>query len=324
VSSTQPESVSVPDGHAVTIYAVRSTPCIEASAMGLLLAHLGFGGDDPAEVLELVGRAVAELEKKRSDPPTMLFVDETSQVSDLFEPATPKSRELGIGIVWTVCQDGLLPVLENATQKERLLEHFRAASFAQQWLIVDDQWRTDEAFESELRSLNISLLQWDPSGPFLAEVRRPDGRCLCGFVTRKLVAAAEGKARPLHRAPLLRSRLLDAVAHGASPSFYEELLARHSPLLFFADANRAPRMMTWPDVDTPFLPVFADLPSANRAASELGMEPGTVGIGALPARKMIAWASNAKFGIALGVYPDEGKVLYLVLDVPTIAKLAAQ
>jgi hypothetical protein len=314
------DNVIVPEGHSVTAWVARPTPGIECSGAGLVLAHFGLGGDDPDEIFGLVDATITELERKGESSKTE-FVDDAQSIGDLFVPAKPKTRDVGLCVMWTVRQDGLAATLHNPALGKLLVERLGRAAFVRQWVVVDEQWRRDDAFESALRALEIEIVHSTSTGPFLVEVWRPDGRCICGLVRSQPNAAAPGGARSLHRAPRLRRHLLEALSRGASTSFYDELLAREFPLLFFADANRAPRMMGWPGQASPFLPVLPDLASLHRASQELGLAPGSFAVAALRPRELFQWASQSSFGVALGVYADEGQVRYLALDAPTIGSL---
>jgi hypothetical protein len=316
-------SIVVPAGHFVTVYKAQPEPCVQACATGLILAHFGFGGDDPEEIIGAFEKVGMDLESKRAAPPTTHFVHEPRVISDLFAPKIPATQEVRGGVVWTVCQDGLWPMLQDQTRTNKLLSCFRRLSFTRQWLITDDQWRVHSTLHSSLKELGIGVYQSAPADPFLIEVRRPDGLCIYGFVVRNLIPAPSGGPRPLFRAPRLRRLLLEATAHGATGSFYEELLARKSLLLFSVGMNKAPYMMSWAGEKSPLLPVFADLGSIDRTARELGRSPQSFGIAGLDPKELFDWAFKNQFGIAMGVFPDRGKVQYLKVGVSTIASFAS-
>jgi hypothetical protein len=80
-------------------------------------------------------------------------------------------------------------------------------------------------------------------------------------------------------------------------------------------------MMQWPGEDCPLLPVYPDLESLNRTARELGRSPLSFAVGALKPSELFAWASQGRFGLALGVFPREGAVRYLRVAPAMIAEL---
>jgi hypothetical protein len=305
------------------VWGLQPTAGVYGAGQGLIVAQFGAGTDDPDEVMQVVDRALHDFVERGADPsrPPTHFVRRATHLAELFAPATPETEEIRDGIVWAVGPQGLWPILRDRAQTERLLGAFRRASSAGQWLIVDDQWAAEDAFESELRALGIEMLQAAPGQPFLAEVRRPDERRLCGFVARPPVPSSRGGARPLARAPLLRRLLLNAVMHGDTSAVYDELLARTAGLAFFVGPDRGAQTMQWPGEPSPLLPVYADLESLYRTARELGRSPQSFAVGSLRAPELFAWASQNRFGLALGVFPDEGAVRYLRVDSATIGKL---
>ena len=72
-------------------------------------------------------------------------------------------------------------------------------------------------------------------------------------------------------------------------------------------------MMSWPGASAPLLPVYGDLASAERAAHETGRGPHSYLIAGLTPRALFEWARQARFGIAIGVYPKSGQVRYLAI-----------
>jgi hypothetical protein len=71
--------------------------------------------------------------------------------------------------------------------------------------------------------------------------------------------------------------------------------------------------MTFAAVRTPMLPVFGDLISLARMASETGRQPGSYGFGGLPPEQLFAWARAQGFGLAFGAYSGDGNVFYMPL-----------
>ena len=308
-------NVVVPVGHLVKTYDAQPEPSVEATSTGLLLAHLGYGGDDPDEAMSLCDEVYAQLGRTKENPPITQFVTSPRAVSDLFVPNVPVTRGIRGGVVWTARRDALTAVLEDSAARARLFSKFQELSPTPQWFIVDDEWTAGDGPLAHLRSLGLEVIRTEAGAPFLVEVRRSDGLTIAGFVGGPPhFGAANTSRQPLVRAPRLRRVLLAAMANGVSPSFYEELRSRKSLLLFFVIADRTPGMTQWPGDNGVWLPVFADLQSLHRTARDLGKRPQSYGVGGLPSRELFAWAQN-KFGLALGVFPDGGPVRYLKMDV---------
>jgi hypothetical protein len=316
-NATDATHVVVPEGHLVRGYDLLPEPQVQRCEGGLVIGHFGFGGDDADEVFDVVHMAASELDRLGTEGSTVTLVAAPLTVSGLFLPELPATITIQQGVAWTVRQDGLWSVLQDAALRKRLLSEFDRSPFKRQWLVVDSTWRSDPDFEDALRALGVKFVQSSGAHPFLLQVSRPDGLCVCGFVDQELVPAPPGGPRPLLRSTRLPSRILqEFTLPTTSDSFYEQLMARRSPLVFLVGGGgKRPLLMGFPEAPGPHLPVFSDLRSAQRTAKETGLEPGTYGLGALDARELFRWAKDDRFGLALGAFPDEGGVRYIVLDV---------
>jgi hypothetical protein len=314
------DKVTVPPGHGVRLYDVAADPFVIRTGSGVIVAHLGFGGDEPDEVDEVFEKVSALLGDRA---PSVRFVSQPVAINDLFAPAPVELEELHDVVVWTARSDTFVSQMA-VTSMERLLERFRRCGSRSQWLVSVDTLEDRELVEG-LARLGIGLVTC-AAQPFLAEVDRPDGISVVGFV-----ATAHGEqprsipgTAGLIRAPRLR-RLLLAVAEEPSAdswrSLLDELLRREHPLLFVVEEGR-PSMMKWPGLDAA-LPVFADLRSLMRAAAELQRQPGTYGIGVLAGRKLYSYAHENRLPLAMNVYPDEGPARYVVLTLDILEDLAS-
>lgn len=140
--------------------------------------------------------------------------------------------------------------------------------------------------------------------------------------------APEGGARRItavDRAPRLRGLLL-AVTGGGGPAarraLHEELLRREIPLLFMIDPKtRGASLRSWPG-GLSALPVYADNASLLRSAQELGMAQGSFGVAQLRATALFEWGAPQGWAVAVGLYNEAGKPVYVVLSQEDVRALA--
>jgi hypothetical protein len=315
------EGFSVPEGHSVTTHGLALETSVSVGASGLVVAHLGSLGDDFDRIETSFDRVDELLETTQR---VARILSETRPLSLLMQPDPVETNRAIGAIVWTSCLDGLDAALSDSVARERLLGRFRKLSEHPQWLILGAAWTHGLALLQQLQSIGIVVQQAIDRQPCLFEIQRPDEPCIAAFHMQPLAQAAAPAIRaPLYRADRLRRRIAEVTEPRMFPKFFEQLLARRFPLLFFCTDATTPSLMQWPGQAAPLLPVFADLESWSRAAVELGHDPMKIIRAQLEARELFAWADKQKFGVAFGHYPaDSAMVRYLPLDAWTIGRLS--
>lgn len=128
-------------------------------------------------------------------------------------------------------------------------------------------------------------------------------------------------------APRLR-RLLLAVAEDGSAetkeALYEELLSREIPLLFEADpGTRKVQLRRWPG-GLEALAVYADTTSLRMTASDLGKPWGSFGAGEMTPAKLFSWAAGNGWTVAICVFNQARKPLYVPIAAEQVRALAAK
>ena len=318
------KGVVVPPGHQVRLYGLSEQPQVVRTPAGMIIAQLGFGGDDPTEMAEVFGE-VAALRGERA--PAVRWVDRAVALSDLFAPSPVSAVTASDVVIWSTHAEALADRLEFEPMDE-LLDRFRRAGGASQWLVIADP---DPGVAALLRAVEQAGMRPVPctvDRPFLAEVDRPDGLTVAAFVAgavRQGNAPPPGQSSMRLRAPRLRRLLEQVMATSSDESWrhlLEELLDRKYPLLFFVEKGNRMSMRSWPGLGAA-LPVFADLRSLARAAAETGQPPGSYGVGGLDSRRLFAHAHENQHRVVMNVDSGEGPARYLLLEPAFIADLAA-
>ena len=315
--------IKVPEGFSVQLHQVSPDPAVTRSSSGALLVHLGFGGDDPRELPDLLVSVKRQLQERA---PLTRFVSQARKLSDLFTDKFTQAHEHAM-VFWTNLGDA---VNEAPERLDQCLEVIKGINL-HQTLILGGRPSTGRGQLQKLSQHGVQLIVTPaPQSNFLAEVKRPDGVVIVGFTEFEAWSAPlEDKPAKqgggLFRAPRLRRLLLNVLdkgQQGAWSALHDELLRRQHPLLFFVESNGQLRTMSWPEKPESALPIFSDLRSLLRAASELGRAVGTYGIGSLTADKLIALAKKNKLGLAFNTYDEQGQPHYISLGGPAILALS--
>src|SRR5262245_8616180 len=112
VSAGPPDSIVVPPGHMVRAYGASPDPALDATPAGLVMAHLGFGGDDLSEI----DRILDEVAARPPDPMhSVKVVPRPVHLSDLFAPSLVEFELQSAPVVWTVGADTLAHYFENGS-----------------------------------------------------------------------------------------------------------------------------------------------------------------------------------------------------------------
>jgi hypothetical protein len=94
---------TVPPGNVVRLHQVRATPAVVRTATGPLIAHLGFGSDDPTEAETVFAEASAQYR----DSTRANFVRHNVKLSELFAPCLVEFETLSSVVIWTTRHDAL-------------------------------------------------------------------------------------------------------------------------------------------------------------------------------------------------------------------------
>lgn len=302
--------VVVPDGHAVVIHPAPEAPAVTVSPVGVVLAHFGHGGDDPDELISLL-EAVKRASTTAAPGRSRGWVGASVTLADLFAAEDPVVSVEGPALVCTI-REGGLHALRDAGARAAFETWYRSVLPLRPVFAVVGRPSLEDPGWSCLAALDASLSHVENAHEVYVEVLRPNGITYCGLVGEspqsvELAPPAEG---PLVRAPRYARQLLAAMKSGGNaPAFAALRSLRAAGFLAGTDGGVA--MMSFPSLRVPMLPVFGDLASLARMAQETGRLPGTYAFGGLPPTKLFAWARSQGFGLALGAYRDDGKVMYL-------------
>ncbi|NOU27872.1 MAG: hypothetical protein HOO96_08210 [Polyangiaceae bacterium] len=302
--------VVVPDGHAVVIHPAPETPAVTVSAVGVVLAHFGHGGDDPDELVSLL-EAAKRASTAAAPGSSRGWVGASITLADLFAAEDPLVTVEAPALVCTI-REGGLHALRDARARAAFETWYRSVLPLRPVFAVVGRPSLEDPGWSCLAAFDASLIHVENAQEVYVEVLRPNGMTYCGLVGKspqpvELASPAEG---PLVRAPRYARQLLAAMESGGNaPAFAALRSLRTAGFLAGLDGSVA--MMNFPSLRVPMLPVFGDLTSLARMAQETGRTPGTYAFGSLPPPKLFAWARSQGFGLALGAYRDDGKVMYL-------------
>lgn len=306
------ETIKIPEGHQVRVHSVAAEPAVLSTESGVLLVHLGFPGDDPKELPELL-----QLVKERTKGPLphALFLEKPAKLSDLFAPNPISAHEHAV-VIWTMPADASSSErLSQAAAQMRALEMLGV----HQWLIFGGAPSVSEEALAPVKALSVPILVSSLEKHFLVEVRRPDEKIVVGMsnLTRwqKPDTIRENKNPSLFRAPLLRRLLLEASEKKTDEAWrtlYQELTERKYPLLFFVEPGGGLKLMSWKQ-SAEYLPLFLDLRSLLQTAAALQKEVGPHGVGALSTAALFSFAQKNKLRLAFSVFLDDGQVRYVII-----------
>lgn len=185
-----------------------------------------------------------------------------------------------------------------------------------------------------LQRAGVEVRQVPSDGQFLVEVCRPDAVLIAfrGEVVQDLRDADAGAGRSpideaeseqsgciVSRAPRLHRLLRSALEQPASEPPAEllaELRVRSIPLLVLSDRDGQVFWRSWPEHDVA-VAVYPDLETLVRAASELGLAPGSFGVSEVGVRDLVAWCSTRDdAGVAFCTYDrDEPRHVFVAGEV---------
>jgi hypothetical protein len=352
-------TVTVPDGHEVTVYGPTFVPGLQRTRGGTLIANLGAASDESEgelqRIVELIDRAVAE-ESANQSP--VLVTTDVGEISDLFAPNDVPVNALPGLVIWIIDADSAHLWLRNPEPLLQAIRRVGAYNVADdsitQLVMIAIEWRPMAAgagkrekltpelgpppatagFLQLLASTEVTVLAVPKDGVCFVEVARPDavvGAPRGEDITKLIEAGADDATHdaevPCHyviRAPQLRRLILAAMEQSSEASrrqLYGELLTREIGLLVISDREGGIRPMTWPDRG-PALPVFPDVQSVRHTVQDLQMDTDNVTWVHLTPRDLCAWVKDAPFDVALNVFKDRQTPLYLRLDKDEVSALA--
>lgn len=309
------DTTVVPDGHQVKIHGIHIEPGVTCTEGGVILAHLGSAGDDPDRELAAITTAVDEALQGEA----LTFLANAQALSDLFAPANTPIVQLRSPIVWTFHVGGVASLYADSRRVDALLESMaapRAQDVLQIVCIVEAPSRPVLEFVERLRQLAIEVRRpGDARGSVLAEVKRPEGMMLSALIAGPFESNPVVRDEPLlaYRSPLVGNlvRELHATRSSDDSALRAALEARTLPLLLIGDpATRGVMQRNYGNVVA--IPTFSDLPSLQRATTEMGMAAGSYGVMALDARALFGMAEAQRSAVALCAYQD-GVPVYAML-----------
>lgn len=136
----------------------------------------------------------------------------------------------------------------------------------------------------------------------------------------------DGTSSPvaIKRAPRL-GRLLLAAADGgeeAARALREELAVRELPLLVMVDPEtRGASLRSWRG-GLEALPVYPDEATLLASARDLNKAPGSFAMALMPPRKLFGWAASQGWAVAIGLYREPAKPIYVPLRPDVVRALA--
>ncbi len=273
-------------------------------------AALAGAPDAPTIVQELLRRVHAL--RVRAAP----ALSQTAFLADL---ASPRARAIADLLLGLGIQVRLADPIEGAV----LVEVHRPDGMILTALAGSAYWPA-EAPDAYPRNVNQEkdLAEQQGAPERLQRIREQE---LAYLEKRLAPAQGEPKISVVKRAPRLR-RLLLAVADGsgadAARALEEELLRREVPLLVFVDpATKASSLSSFPR-GVVALSVYGDESSFLRTARDLGMNPGSFAMAAMPPRDLFAWAAGHGWGVALNAFRAPDRPIYIPIPPADVQCLA--
>lgn len=315
--------VTIPPGFAVTTHSVLSESSIARSSAGLLVANLGYVGDDARMVQTACAQVHAELARTGGALPPITVVTTTGPLSSLLMPAPPATATIPGPIVWTTYEDGLAPLLATPAGRQYLREQLAQFADYPQWLVIEAE-SGQSAHVLSAEGWSPQVMESSPDQPYLLEVKRPDGSWVVALVPARSApreTRAASAETALLRAPRLCRALL-ATASSGDPALLYQVLHQHAhPLLFLVRPHDQSAYTTsWPGHPGPALPVFADRESVSRYARESGIDKQAYGVAQMSPRALLQWASQVGLALALGAF-NASDVRYWYMDKDRVASL---
>jgi hypothetical protein len=303
-------TTTVPEGHEVRLLGRTLEPSIGRMAGGLLVASTGCGGDHQEwEVTAMLEGLAAQVQ-----PCAVSINADIMRLDELFAKSLPSTRTVASAAM-VYFQRGSLagltdPALEAITTRLRDLGR-------QTRLFVGLEPAYDVSrIIPMLRKAGITVGLADNDGTIAAEVHRPDGAVVTGFVIAPL-GERESPTPPdsestdvLMRSPRYDKLVLEVVRSNNQHSrrkLEEYLKARKSPLALMASKNRtgefAVQPRSWPGKQA--FVAYADKRALLRAAGELGApQTGEYAIAAMLPSQLFAWACSNEMAVVLCVFED--------------------
>lgn len=310
----------VPEGHTLHVTVASPLPRVVVRP-GAWIAELGASSD--AAEIELLA-IIAELEALLAKPrPRVIVAQGGVEIAQLFAPNNPQVMPLDGLLLWVIDAEalGCTPALV-----QRLVDQLRGHAIAQTVFVRDAASPRARAVIAAIQSLGIGVRALEPPDwRVLVEVSRPDGVVLSALSgtpleQAPLAALPGGMHSSVARAPRLRALAL-ASTDASRTALYAELVAREVPLLVIGDDKQGVRRRTWDNGYTA-LPVHADRSSLLATARELGLAAGSYAIMEMVPRDLFAFAGQHGWAVALNVFDDAGKALYIAIEPPDVRMLA--
>jgi hypothetical protein len=316
VSST----TTVPDGHQVLTVGRTLGPSLGRLPGGLLVATTGFGGDDQESEVTAMLEAVAAQVK----PCPVVITASAAQIAELFAPALPATQTAASAAL-IYFQKGSLAGWPDSSL-ERITARLRDVARRTSLFVSLDAAYDVLRIVPMLEQAGIDFRIAAEDGTIAAEVHRPDGAIVTGYVAAPIAAApAAGDTEAtdvLQRSPRFDALVLEVV-QGANPDTLERYLeARRAPLALIAvptpTGEFAIQPRNWPGKQG--FVAYADERALLRAVREMGVEPGSYAIAAMAPAKLFRWAASIEMTIMLCVFEDRAdgtsKAWHIPLDVP--------
>ncbi len=310
------ETVTVPEGHLVQLTVASPLPGV-IERPGAWIAQLGTASDAIDSELDTV---IGEVEALLARPRPRVIVAQAGVLSDLFAPSDPPVMPVDGLLLWVIDATALgsSPALVG-----RFIDQLRKHRIAQTVFVRDEGTQRARAVIAAIQSCNIGVRTiGPPEGFVLVEVTRPEGVVLSALLGKPSdqmpFAGLEGVLGSVARAPRLRMLLLASDA--SRDALYAELLAREIPLVLIVQGDGI-RLTTW-EPGFQALAVFADRGSLLTTARETGLAPDSYKIAEMVPRALFGLAHDRGWAVAINVFTDAGKPLYVAIQ-PSDVKLLA-
>lgn len=181
-------TIVVPEGHRVDIHRPELAPHVTRTSGGVVIADMGFGGDELPEVRGDVLRQVEEAVDKPS-PEVCLSLHEGS-TAGLFAPADPRvSRVPGV-VLWIFHAASLGDWIDDPARLSELLRRIhhlgarRSPPLVQTAAVVDPTSAPGRLMIELLLGLGVPVRAPEKDGSCLVEVHRPEGIVISALTGR--------------------------------------------------------------------------------------------------------------------------------------------
>jgi hypothetical protein len=327
------ETVTVPPEHAVRVIQMPFEPSVTRTPGGTILASFGSAGDDADRELDMV---LAGVERELATPSTVNVVALNGRIhmSELFEPAHPKTMAMPSPIAWCFHAGAVASVMASPARRRKLherIQHIARIPIMQSACVLDGPTPAVTAFMQLVREHDVDVRNPDSSQGGLAvliEVTRPGGEIVCVVAGQPVPRDGapppqDGMTEPVitYRSPRLLQVMLDAQARGnATAVIVTELLQRDVPP-FVMRFKSGLELRNFGGDRT--LPIYADATAVQWAAIDLGKPRESYEPAPVDLRGVLAQCAKTDVGIAVGLYRDRATPMYAVVPAAVVASLVA-